>query len=299
MRVAYITFVSEAEEIRERFYSPRELRGSRVYDSEGLYHGEVGGVEFGDDGVYVEVVVRRRVGEPLVDVGALRARLLAAGHAPPPGATLEEMVALAREFGVEVPKRPAERELVLAKSRVPVGEIAWIDEKVLSTPEVKGLLRVILLRSPREAKYRGVRGSGKPAAPTPGLVEGKPVLSLSRGFLGIAGGVTVGFGVPGVRVFLKRGGEREIMWLSYLRALRKAGLLKLAERLYEVADPYMQPRLPGERLGEVREMLGRLEAPRLAYSLLEDHVETAESKDVYVDVSWARVLKVGDAVVCR
>ena len=270
-----------------------------MYDSEGLYHGEVGGVEFRDDGVYLRVIVRRRVGEPVIDGKALKARLLAAGHAPPPGATLEELVALARELGVEVPRRPAEREIVLAKSRVPVEEIVWVDEKTFSTPNLKGLLRVILLRTPREARYRGIRGVGKPSAPTPELLEGKLVLSLSRGLLGVAGGVTIGFGVPGIRAFLKRGSEREILWLSYLRALRKAGLLKVAEKLYDIADPYLQPRIPGDRLSEVQEMLGELEAPREAYRLLEEHIEPVETRKIYVDVSWADVLKVGDAVVCR
>ena len=282
----------------EKFYSPQELRGALVYDSEGLLHGEIDGVEFSDN-VYLVVVIRRKVGELVVDEPGLKAALESRGKLLSDEMTLEELVALAKEAGVKVPRIVAGKELVLTKSKIPVGEVRWIDSKHVDVPGLSGEVRVVLLRTPREANYRGSAGMERPPSPQPEELEGKLLLSLSRGILGVIGEVTVGFGAPGLRAFLKRSRDREVLWISYLRALRRLGLTSLVDRLYEYADPYKFPRLPGEKLREVREILREANAPEEAYRLLDEHIKILGGERVYIDIPWPSVIKVGDAVICE
>jgi len=284
--------------LKEKFYLPEELRGAVIFDSEGLLYGEVSGVDVEEDGVKIIVSSRLDMGGRFVDAESLRARLVAAGVPPKGGETLEELVGLARKSGVQVPYRSGGR-LEIVKARMPVEDVLWIDEKVLDVAPYKGRYVVILLRTPREARYRGVRGSSKPKTPMVNIISNKLVLSQSRGLLGVAADVSVGFGEPGIRIYTRRAGETEILWLAYLSSLRREGLMKLADELYGLADPYNYPRLPGRYLARITETLKRLKAPEKAFTLLRNYVQVLEEREIYEDVPWSSVLKVGDAIICR
>jgi len=267
-----------------RFYSEEEVRGALVYDCEGLLYGEVGGLALLDSGAFIDVYLRRRVGEPAVDVERLAGELGRRGLSVE-GRGLAELVALARELGVEVPYRTLDRDLSFLKARVPVEEVLWVD---CSRPELK----VVLLATPREAEFRGWRPRPPPRIPRRGDVEGRPVLSLSGGVLGFAEGVVVGPGEVGVRVRRSAGG-REVGWLAFISALRRNGKGKLAERLAGEIDPYANPRLTGEAAERAVRLVRELGSSE-DVELLMKHV--SEPRDV-VDVPWSSVVRLGDAVI--
>ncbi len=271
-----------------RFYSRDELLGALVYDSEGLLCGEVAELTLTEERALLDVQVRKRVGEVAVDVERL-SRELAGRGLQVEGLTLAELVSLARGLGLDVPQARVERELALLKLRVPVEEVLWIDRKVLHP---RGEVKVVLLRTPREAEFRGWKPRPPPKVPRREDVRGKLVLSLSSGIVGVVDDVVVGAGELGLRVY-RAAGARELRWLAFINALRKSGRGELAERLAREIDPYAAPRLAGEdaeRALELVRALGGGEAERLLSGYL------AESRDV-VDIAWGSVSRLGDAVV--
>ncbi len=271
-----------------KFYAEEELRGAKVYDCEGLLYGEAGGLVFLEDGAFIEVYVRRRIGDVAVDAERLSSDLARLGLQTG-NATLEELVSLGRELGVDIPSRVVDREVSLLKARVPVEEILWFDSRNVAP---FGELKVLLLATPREAEFRGWRPRPPAKWPKREEVRGKMVLSVSNGIVGVVEGVVVGIGGIGLRV-ARSGGDREVKWLAFTTALRRRGQDGLAERLAGEIDPYSNPRLKGadaERAARLVEELGSEEA----LELLAKH--TVESKDV-VDIPWSSVLRVGDAVI--
>lgn len=285
------------EELSERFYTPEELKGALVVDSEGFIYGLVDRVFFSRDYAALDIVVKTKVGETVVDEAELRTRLVLKGYEVEDKETLEELVGLAKAAGIEVPRKVADREIKLRKAVLPISEIKWIDEKTINIGGEEERLRVVLLKKPREASYRGVRPSPKPLSPVPEDVRGKLVLSNSRGVMGVALEVTVGFGVPGIRVYTRKGGEKEISWISFITNLKRMGLGELADRMQEIADPYKTSRLPYSRMGEIKERLKELNAPSRAMEILESSVVAGEKKAIYVDIPWSRVKRVSDAII--
>lgn len=283
--------------VRERFYTPLELENAIVVDSVGMIYGRVGGVLFREDYSALEVYIEVKVGETIVDEEELKTRLTMKGYELNGRETLEELVSLARTAGLEVPRRSSDRELRLRKAQLMLSEIRWIDRKKLVTEEGEERITVVLLKTPREASYRGVEPEPKPRSPTLERVKGKLVLSESKGILGVAGELTVGFGVPGIRVYTSKAVEREIAWISFVTALRRSGLREIAEAMVEIADPYRNPRMPYSVVDKAREVLERMNAPEKAYRILERSIVASEGKEIYTDVPWTAVRQVTDTII--
>ena len=282
--------------VRERFYTEGELKGALIYDSEGLYYGEAGRLILKDEQAYLEVYIRRKVGEVVVDDEALKRKLAAKGVAAPPDAVLEELIVLAREGGLEVPRKIVEKTVSLKKAMLPCEEIRWIDVKELRAEPYFGKTAVIFLKTPREARYRGQHASPPPKVPKPELVRGRLVLSETKGILGVAWEVAVGFGELGLRVYRIKGAEKKILWLAFITHLRKEGMADLAAELSEEIDPYRSSRLDlgmKDKIVAKLSELGAIDAVRL----LDNFVEEGEEESLYVDVPWRKARKLGDAII--
>ena len=285
------------EELPERFFTPEELRGALVVDSEGFIYGLVEGVFFQHDYAALDIVIKTRMGETVVDEAELRAKLILKGYDVEDKETLEDLVALAKIAGIEVPRKVADKEIKLRKAVLPVSEIKWIDEKTINIGGEEERLKVVLLKTPREASYRGIQPQPKPVSPVPDDVKGKLVLSNTRGIMGVALEVTIGFGVPGIRVYTRKVEEKEISWISFIANLRRMGLSELAEKMQEIADPYKTSRIPYSRMDEIKKRLKKLNAPSQAIELLESSVVEGEKTSIYTDISWTNVKRVSDVIL--
>ncbi len=284
-------------ELKERFFTPEELVGYEVVDSDGLHYGLCGGAEFTEEGPFLLVEMPVRVGESTVDVEELRIRLESKGITLPPDAPLEGMVSVARDHGIELPKKVYSAEVKVLKAKVPVSEVKWVDDLTVEYEGVRRELRVILLDTPREVWYRGMEPLMRPENPLPDMVRQKVVLSRERGILGIAGELVIGFGHPGVRVYSRKGSSKVIRWLPFITWLRRKGYRELVEELTRLADPYKEPKLSAERYEEVKEVLKKMEAPQEVLDELSDKVVKVEGEDLYEDVPWSEVKKVGDFII--
>lgn len=174
------------------------------------------------------------------------------------------------------------REMTPEKGLVPVEEISAIAEGPGGP--------IVLLSTPREASYRGVRVG----EPTPADLEravGKVAVTLDGRVLGTVSEIVVGPGLPGLRVRASMG---EVAWLRFLKDLRsrRPGL---AARLEARVDPYKNPRVPAERLDDLLKALREEGASEEEVKMLKGYVEEVESASV--DVPWSRVERVGDVVL--
>ena len=268
------------------FFEPVEYIGALVYDSVGLLYGRVCGVETSST-IALRICVTVETDSTVPDTEKLRSLLEARDVKVPQDAGLEALVSIARELGLDIPLRLVEEEVELVKSLVEPRGIAVVDR-------MEAGQLVVVLNEPREALFRGLPGG--PAKPrlVPGLVEGKHVVSMSRGYLGTVKTIVIGAGGVGLRVVKKL--SPYIAWFAFLTELERRGYTSLARRLAEeVADPLARKRLPVSETPRVRSVLDALSAPREAYQLLErslryEHEETH-------DVEWERVKSVGDAVI--
>ncbi|MEM2371208.1 MAG: hypothetical protein QW291_01565 [Thermofilaceae archaeon] len=272
----------------KRFYTEDELRGAKVYDCEGLLYGEAGGLTLLEEGVFIEVYLKRKIGEITVDRDKLFSNLMALGVYPE-NLTLVELVSLSRGLGLDIPSRTADAEISLLKARVPVEEVLWLDSRNVAP---FGELKIIFLATPREAEFRGWRPKPPSKWPRKEDVKGKLVLSISNGIVGAVEEMVIGIGGVGLRVTRSSGGK-EVKWLAFVTTLRRKGQDRLADRLTGEIDPYSNPRLTGGEAEKAFKLVKELGAEE-DVELLAKH--TVESKDT-IDVPWSSVVRIGDAVV--
>jgi hypothetical protein len=286
--------------LAHRFYSIGEVRDARVYDSEGLFYGLLDGLVYREGTVFLRVAVEVRASQPVVDVERLRRLLEGRGVRLTGGEPLEYLVVRAREEGLDIPYRTAERTVRLVKALVPVGEVAVVDVRRLWRGFEGREERVVVLRTPREARYRGRRvREERPPVPEPDAIRGRLVVSLSEGIVGYAEEIVIGPGEPGLRVSHGRGVAGYINWIAFLNRLKKLGYTELYERLAEHYDPLASPRLDISQLPSLEKLLKKLEAPERVEQLLREHVVTEPLKGSYTDIPWSNILKVGDIIIAK
>jgi len=262
-----------------RFYDERELKGTLVVDSEGLIYGKVSKITVEEDGVKLHVGVDVLVEVEEIDVERLREQLK--GKVPE-GIEDEEIVSIAKSFGLELPKKLVKRELQHEKGIVPVEQIACIAEG--------GDVRVVVLSTPREAKYRGIEERKPEYADLTGI-KGKIVISLSGEVLGEAVGIVVGEGKPGIRI-RRLSAKKTINWLRFLRDLKRekrGAALRLEAKL----DPYKNPKIPLEKTDDI---INLLKEEGIDPSSLNSYVEEPEGHSC-VDIPWDDVKKIGDVIL--
>ena len=282
-----------------KFFSAEELSGARIFDSEGLFYGLFDGCIVRSGVLFLRVVIEVGAHQPLVDVDKLVEVLREHGVVTKPGEPLEVLVARARELGVDVPYRSAESRVRLLKALVPVSEVAVVDARKLVRGSEEVVEKVIVLRTPREARYRG----RKPVLERPGVpgleeIQGRLVVSLSEGILGYVENLVIGPGEPGLRVSRGEGVLGYINWLGFLNSLKKRGFVRVYERLAEYRDPLVSPRLDLSLLPRVRELLKELGVDE-AEDWLEEFVVREPLRGSFIDVPWSRVLKVADIVLVK
>ncbi len=269
------------------YYSLDELSGARVYDSIGLLYGLVGGFRVEPDDLYVEVVITAGSRERVVDVDGLKKALSKAGvrigDEP-----LEVLVSMAREAGIDIPYQVASERVVMLKGLVPSREVAVADYR----DDIEGGMGILLLSTPREARYRGVGGEPRRRLLPEASIKGKPVISKSRGLLGLAHSYVVGPGGLGLRVSSGEVVSSYVNWLGFLAHVKRVNS-SLYNKLAERIDPYRRPKVP---LAELEQLMDYIREGGFE-EVLEGYTIRRPEKRHVVDVGWSSVVSVGDAII--
>jgi hypothetical protein len=284
--------------MQRRFFSLDEIRDAMVIDSEGFIYGYVKDLQVLEEDVGLAVYISSRVNEPVVDVEKLQSilssRASLRGDEP-----LELLVSLARRDGLDIPYKVAEKEVKWLKGFVPVSEIQLIDIKRTSVDNIDSLIKVILLKTPREAIFRGLPARGPKPVYRVDQVLNKIIVSMSRGVLGIAKEVVVGAGEIGFRVYRVRSFKKVVNWIAFTAQVKRLGFKEAYERLVEFRDPYRFSKLDVSIAKDVEEVLKDLKEKDKVVVLLQEFVEVEPGAIEFEDISSSDVVKVGDVVISK
>jgi len=284
--------------MQRRFFSLDEIRDAMVIDSEGFIYGYVKDLQVLEEDVGLAVYISSRVNEPVVDVEKLQSilssRASLRGDEP-----LELLVSLARRDGLDIPYKVAEKEVKWLKGFVPVSEIQLIDIKRTSVDNIDSLIKVILLKTPREAIFRGLPARGPKPVYRVDQVLNKIIVSMSRGVLGIAKEVVVGAGEIGFRVYRVRSFKKVVNWIAFTAQVKRLGFKEAYERLVEFRDPYRFSKLDVSIAKDVEEVLKDLKEKDKVVVLLQEFVEVEPGAIEFEDISFSDVVKVGDVVISK
>jgi hypothetical protein len=285
-------------DMQRRFFSLDEIRDAMVIDSEGFIYGYVKDLQVLEEDVGLAVYISSRVNEPVVDVEKLQSilssRASLRGDEP-----LELLVSLARRDGLDIPYKVAEKEVKWLKGFVPVSEIQLIDIKRISVDNTDSLIKVILLKTPREAIFRGLPARGSKPVYRVDQVLNKIIVSMSRGVLGIAKEVVVGVGEIGFRAYRVRSFKKVVNWIAFTAQVKRLGFKEAYERLVEFRDPYRFSKLDVSIAKDVEEVLKDLKEKDKVVVLLQEFVEIEPGAIEFEDISSSDVVKVGDVVISK
>jgi hypothetical protein len=250
--------------------------------------------------MFLRVALEFSSKQPIVDVERLTSMLRERGVQVSSGDPLEYLVARAREEGIDIPYRTADKRVRLTKALVPIDEVAVVDVKKLQRGLEEKLVKIVVLRTPREARYRGRSVvDRRPGIPRPEDIRGKLVVSLSEGILGYAEDIVVGPGVPGLRVSKGQGVMGYINWIAFLNMLKRQGHIGIYERLAEYRDPLTTPRLDISLLPSIENLLAEIKAPKTVRQLLEENVVRQPLRGAFKDIPWDRILKINDILIVK
>ena len=279
-----------------RFYGLEEIRDAIVVDSEGLRYGHVKDFQVVEDNVYLVVYTATRVNELTIDVdklvALLRERVSLSGSEP-----LELLVSIARREGLDIPYRIAEREVEWLKGLIPASEVTLIDVKRIVVDDYDSLVKIVLLNTPREALFRGLKPQQSKPVYRVDQVLGKLVVSKSEGILGIAREVVIAPGSVGVRVYSVRSMRKVINWIAFTSQLKRQGFREAYERLVECRDPYKYSKLDYSLLPEIEGVLKDVRGRDTVLELINRFIEVEKTGVEYRDVPLGRVLRIGDLVI--
>jgi hypothetical protein len=285
-------------DMQRRFFSLDEIRDAMVIDSEGFIYGYVKDLQVLEEDVGLAVYISSRVNEPVVDVEKLQSilssRASLRGDEP-----LELLVSLARRDGLDIPYKVAEKEVKWLKGFVPVSEIQLIDIKRTSVDNIDSLIKVILLKTPREAIFRGLPARGPKPVYRVDQVLNKIIVSMSRGVLGIAKEVVIGAGEIGFRVYRVRSFKKVVNWIAFTAQVKRLGFKEAYERLVEFRDPYRFSKLDVSIAKDVEEVLKDLKEKDKVVVLLQEFVGVEPGAIEFEDISSSDVVKVGDVVISK
>jgi sporulation protein YlmC with PRC-barrel domain len=284
--------------MQKKFFSLDEIKDAMVVDSEGFIYGYVKDFQVVEDDVKLAVYIYSKVNELVVDVEKLKSvlstRASLRGDEP-----LELLVSIARRDGLDIPYKVAEKEFVWLKGFVSVSEIQLIDVKRVSVDNTDSIIKIVLLKTPREALFRGIPiQSAKPIYRVDQVLN-KIVVSISRGVLGIAKEVVVGASEIGFRVYRVRSFKNVVNWISFIAQVKKLGFRDAYEKLVEFRDPYRFSKLDISVVKNVEEILKDLKEKDKVMAILQEFIEVESGATEFEDIPFNDIVKVGDIVISR
>jgi len=275
-----------------KFYDYEELRGFNVYDSIGLYYGFVCGVVYREDNVYVKACIRVVAEDSVPDVDLLK-KMLSSKNISVEDESLDILVSLAREHGLDIPYKVVDQNIDLVKGIFPVSEIELIDEYY------EGAMRkgVVLLNTPREALYRGRKVEASSPIPLPEKIVGKLVISKKNGVLGRAYSIVIGPGHPGLRVKRLKELKGYISWLKFLSDIKKRDPI-LYEKLAAIKDPLMHRRIALEEYELLVSEIRKRNIPEKIIKEIDKYIVSSEEGfSLFVDIPWPKIFVVNEIII--
>ncbi|MEM0381015.1 MAG: hypothetical protein QXT88_01200 [Desulfurococcaceae archaeon] len=279
-----------------KYYTFMEVINAEIYDSEALFYGYLCGLEIRNK-PFLKVCLSFKTGEYVPDVEKLKNELRTRGLDIPESATVEELIGIARSEGIKIPYLKIPSKLELVKSYVSLDDVALIDYCFKPGLESGLRIAIVVLNKPREAKYRGLEPPlNQPSLELVNKAKGKIAVSISEGILGFVDEIVFKPGDYGLRLDSNIRRRGFIKWSSFLTILETLGYVDLSKYLRGAVSPL--DILDLKYYGLIMSVLNKQNIDEKLVKALNDNVVFEEEYvEEYIDISWNRILKIGDIVL--
>jgi len=304
----------------ERAYREDELVDATIVDSEGYIYGKVERINIGEN----EIVVLAYEGKPdvktVTDIVTLKSDLLKGVRMPfgskmrrmtpedmlsesirkDLGLSIDERLSdehymkYAERMGVSVPLVKATVERKEQKGTVSLNEIRTVRITVIGKEKGTKVIKIILLRKPKEAEFRKIPIQTKVPYRSTDVIKDKLVLDAEGNALGYVDSVVLFQGMPGIRIYVsKASGQVSLSLLArYLdemgqsnaAALVRKHLLKPESHRYTVTTD---------------ELEDFMSEKKLSFRLPNNIIGGQDVKEFVADFPWDEIQKIGDIVLLK
>jgi sporulation protein YlmC with PRC-barrel domain len=304
----------------ERAYREDELIDATIVDSEGYIYGKVEKINVGEN----EIVVLAYEGKPdvktMADLASLKAELLK-GAKPSFGSKVrrvtpediltesirkelglglderlndEHYLKYAERMGVSVPMVKASVERKEQKGIVSLNEIKTVKITVIGKEKGTKVIRIILLRKPKEAEFRKIPIQTKVPYRSTEVIKDKLVLDFEGNALGYVDSVVLFQGMPGIRVYVsKMSGQVSLSLLT--RYLDESGQSNAAALVRKhLLDPESH-----RYTVTTEELEDFMRQKKLSFRLPENVVGSQGAREFVADIPWDEIQKIGDIVLLK
>jgi sporulation protein YlmC with PRC-barrel domain len=303
----------------ERAYREDELVDSLVVDSEGYIYGRIGKIDIKEDEVSLLIYESRPDEKTVTNVQAIKEELLkrvklnisAKFQKLSPNEILTENIRrelrlnadapltdqnfleYAERTGVEITYKKAVEERREPKGHVRLNDLKAIGISTVGTKETSDVMKIILLREPREASFRKVPIQRTVPFRNTNTLKDKLVVDAKGLALGYLDSVVLFQNTPGIRIYsLKPSDSVSLSWLiKYLDSVGRPDIVEALVKYFRVET--------GEHVYRMTksELEGFMQKTKLVFKVPDELMIDRSVKDFVMDIPWDMISKIGDIVI--
>ena len=306
----------------KKFYTPTELKGAMVVDSEGYLYGRLGDMEVKDDDVIFEVYEEKEYTTEVVDEELLKERLIEYLKDKKrrifKKVTMEDLkkdikvslgieeedidlnayVEYAKKVGVEIPYTST-----LMKRKYAKGTISYRDIMALiiqQIPSREGTVmdeyKIVLLNRPKQAVYGGIEIRPRPPLIPPERIKGKLVISKQGRILGYVDGISIAPSTIAIRVKMPQLKKKIFNLKMFIKYHEEYEEYK--EYLDKLKASFREDMIDIERLNDIIIWMKQKRYPQELIDSIGEFTENIVVEEERIeDVPWNKVVKIGDVVI--
>jgi len=304
----------------ERAYREDELVDATIVDSEGYIYGKVEKINIGENEIFVLAYEGKPDVKTVADVASLKADLLRGVKlsfgSKARRVTAEDILAesirkelglgvgeqlsdehylkYAERMGVSVPMVKATVERKEQKGKVSLNEIKTVKITVIGKEKGTKVIKIILLRKPKEAEFRKIPIQTKVPYRSTEIIKDRLVLDVEGNALGYVDSVVLFQGMPGIRVYVsKMSGQVSLSLLTrYLDESGQSNAAALVRKHLLDPESYRYTVTTDELEDFMRQK-------KLSFRLPESVVGSQGAREFVADIPWDEVQKIGDIVLLK
>jgi sporulation protein YlmC with PRC-barrel domain len=305
----------------ERAYREDELLDSVAVDSEGYIYGKVGKISIKEDEVSLLVYEARPDEKTVVDVETIKQELLKRSKPtfsaklqklPPmevltenlrkelglkPDAPLDDQhyIEYAERAGVQIPYKKVSEERKEPKGNVRLQDIIAIGVSTIGTKNSSDVMRIVLLREPREASFRRIPVQKTVPFRNTDAVKDKLVIDAKGLALGYLDSVVLFQNTLGIRIYaMKPTDSVSLSWLiKYLDNLGRPDIVEALLKYFRIETGDHVYRMTRS------ELEGFMQKTKLVFKVPDELLIDRSLKEFVMDIAWDMVAKIGDVIILR
>ena len=305
----------------ERAYREDELLDSVTVDSEGYIYGKVGKISIKENEASLLVYEARPDEKTVVDVEAIKEELLKRSKPtfsaklqklPPkevlaenlrkelglkPDALLDDQHYLkyAELAGIQIPYKKASEERKEPKGNVRLQDIVAIGVSTIGTKNSSDVMRIVLLREPREASFRRIPVQKAVSFRNTDSVKDKLVIDAKGLALGYLDSVVLFPNTPGIRIYaMKPTDSVSLSWLiKYLDNLGRPDIVEALLKYFRIETGDHVYRMTRS------ELEGFMQKTKLVFKVPDELLIDRSVKEFVMDIPWDMIAKIGDVIILR